>query len=125
MPNGFLLDLLQIVILIYSVVLHEVSHGLAARAMGDRTAERMGRLTLNPLSHLDLFGSFILPILTKLFAGIMFGYAKPVPYNPDNLNDRRWGGAKVAIAGPATNLALAALIGVVIRAFGPALGEVG
>lgn len=121
--NGFLLDALQIAILIYSVVLHEVAHGLAARAMGDRTAERMGRLTLNPLAHLDLFGSFILPILTKIVGGFMFGYAKPVPYDPDNLNDRRWGPAKVALAGPGTNLALAALLGVVIRAFGPGLGD--
>jgi len=121
--NGFLLDVLQIVILIYSVVLHEVAHGLTARAMGDRTAERMGRLTLNPLAHLELFGSFILPILTKLIGGFMFGYAKPVPYDPDQLSDRRWGPAKVGLAGPATNLALAALLGLVIRGFGPALGD--
>jgi len=121
--NGFLLDILQIVILIYSVVLHEVAHGLTARAMGDRTAEHMGRLTLNPLAHMELFGSFILPILTKIFGGFMFGYAKPVPYDPDNLSDRRWGPAKVGLAGPATNLALAALLGVIIRAAGPGLGD--
>jgi Zn-dependent protease len=114
--GGFtLLDVIQIAILIYSVVLHEVAHGLVARALGDRTAERLGRLTLNPLKHLDMFGSFILPILTKVLGGIMFGYAKPVPYDPAQLSDRKYGPAKVALAGPATNIALAVLFGLFLR----------
>jgi Zn-dependent protease len=113
----------QILVLIYSVVLHEVSHGLAARSMGDTTAERAGRLTLNPLSHLDMFGSFLLPLITYLTAGFMFGYAKPVPYNPYALNDRRWGPAKVAAAGPLTNLLLATLFGGVIRLVGASLSD--
>jgi Zn-dependent protease len=116
-----LLDVLQIVILIYSVVLHELAHGLAARAMGDRTAEHMGRLTLNPFKHLDLFGSFILPLLSRMTLGVMFGYAKPVPYNPYNLSDRRYGAAKVAMAGPMVNLVLAALFALVLRWQGDAL----
>lgn len=116
-----------IVILVYSVVIHEVSHGLAARAMGDRTAEYLGRLTLNPFKHLDLYGSFILPIVLLLFSGgsIAFGYAKPVPYDPHNLSDKRWGAAKVGLAGPAVNIALAALFSILIRGFGTSLGDFG
>lgn len=117
MSQELLFGIFQVVVLIYSVVLHELAHGLVARSMGDRTAERLGRLTLNPISHLDLFGSIILPFITSQF-GFMFGYAKPVPYDPDSLSDRRWGPAKVALAGPAVNLALAALAGVAIRVFG-------
>jgi Zn-dependent protease len=116
-----LLSIIQLVILIYSVVLHELAHGLAARAMGDRTAQDMGRLTLNPLKHLDMFGSVILPLLSRLTLGVMFGYAKPVPYNPYNLSDRRYGPVKVALAGPGVNLLLAVLCAGMIRAFGHAM----
>lgn len=108
-------DIIQIIILLYSVVLHEVSHGLMARALGDDTAERMGRLTLNPLKHLDPVGSILLPIITKIAGGFMFGYAKPVPYDPSRLSDKRWGPAKVGLAGPAANIALALIFGLVIR----------
>jgi Zn-dependent protease len=121
MPNSLSFDIFQIVVLIYSVVLHELAHGLMARSMGDRTAEHMGRLTLNPLAHLDMFGSVILPIITKLAGGFMFGYAKPVPYDPAQLSDKRFGPAKVAFAGPLVNLALAALGGMAIRLMGDAL----
>ncbi len=124
MSQTLVFDIVQIVILIYSVVLHELSHGLMARSMGDHTAERLGRLTLNPFKHLDLFGSFILPIMTKLLGGFMFGYAKPVPYDPDNLSDRRWGPAKVALAGPAVNFILAALAGASIRIWGVSMSPV-
>jgi len=123
MSQDVIFGVFQIVVLIYSVVLHELSHGLVARSMGDRTAEKMGRLTLNPIAHLDLFGSVILPILTNMVGGFMFGYAKPVPYDPDALDDRKWGPSKVAIAGPAVNLALAALAGGVIRLWGAGLPE--
>lgn len=118
-----LLGIYQIVVLIYSVVLHEVAHGFVARSMGDRTAERLGRLTLNPIKHMDLFGSFILPIMSRLLTGFMIGYAKPVPYNPDNLSDRRYGAAKVAVAGPLTNILLAVLVGLIIRFAGPYMGD--
>jgi Zn-dependent protease len=114
-------------IIIYSIVFHEVSHGFAARSMGDRTAEYLGRLTLNPLKHLDFFGSFLLPLGLLLFSHgqFGFGYAKPVPYDPHNLSDKRWGAAKVGLAGPAANIALACLFGIFIRLAGPFLGDFG
>lgn len=105
----------QIAVLLYSVTIHEVSHGLAANAMGDNTARNLGRLSLNPIRHLDIFGSLILPFFLYATGLPVFGYAKPVPYNPANLNDQRWGPAKVAIAGPVSNLVLALMFGLTLR----------
>jgi Zn-dependent protease len=108
--------LLFLAVLLFSVVIHEVSHGVAAYSMGDDTAKRLGRLTLNPLKHLDPFGSIILPfILIILQTPFIFGYAKPVPYNPFNLNDKKYGPAKVALAGPSSNLIIAFLFGMMVR----------
>jgi len=106
---------IQILVVLFSIVLHEVSHGAMAYSLGDDTAKRLGRLTLNPIKHLDFFGSIILPLLTFLFAGFAFGYAKPVPYNPYNLRDQKYGAAKVAAAGPLTNIAIALLFAMVFR----------
>ncbi len=113
-----ILTLFGLVVFIYSVVIHEVSHGLAAQAMGDQTAERLGRLSLNPLKHIDIFGSVILPLLL-LVAGspFVFGYAKPVPYDPRNLNDQKYGPIKVAMAGPAANLVIVVVFGLLLRFF--------
>ncbi len=112
------------VIFIYSVILHEISHGLMARSLGDNTAEDMGLLTLIPLKHIDLFGSIILPVFLVLVGSpFVFGYAKPVPYNPLNLRDRKYGPAKVALAGPAANIALALLFGLSLRFLPDALGH--
>jgi len=105
----------SIIILLFSVALHEASHGYAADKLGDPTARLAGRLTLNPIKHLDLFGSVIVPVLTFITGGFIFGWAKPVPYNPYNLSDQRWGEAKVAFAGPASNLLLALVFGLSIR----------
>jgi Zn-dependent protease len=106
----------QIAILIMSVVVHEVSHGYAALWLGDETAQNEGRLTLNPIKHLDPFGSVLLPLLLSLVpGGIIFGWAKPVPYNPYNLKNRRWGEAIVAAAGPISNLVIALVFGMFIR----------
>lgn len=110
-----------IAILIMSVVIHETSHGFMAEYFGDDTARRAGRLTLNPLKHLDLFGSIILPVLLYLTAGFAFGWAKPVPYNPNNLRNRKWGTIAVASAGILANLFIALLFGLLIR-FAPQLG---
>jgi len=104
-----------IVALLYSIVIHEVSHGAVANSLGDPTAKNLGRLTLNPIKHLDMFGSFILPLISFFLAGFIFGYAKPVPYNPLNLRDKKYGPAKVAIAGPASNITLAILFGLTLR----------
>ena len=112
----------SIVILLMSAVIHEVSHGMAALYLGDPTAKYEGRLTLNPVRHIDLFGSIILPVLLVLaHSGFVFAYAKPVPYNPDNLRNKRWGDAIVAGAGPLSNIILALFFGALLR-FGPALG---
>lgn len=105
-----------IIALIISIVLHEVAHGYMADRLGDPTARLQGRLSPNPLVHIDLLGSIIVPALLFISnAGILFGWAKPVPYNPYNLRDQKWGEAKVAAAGPATNLLLALVFGLLIR----------
>ncbi len=113
-----------LVVFIYSVVIHEVSHGLAAQALGDDTAKNLGRLSLNPLRHIDIFGSVILPIALLLLSGggFAFGYAKPVPYNPLNLRDQKYGPIKVAMAGPASNILIAVIFGLVLRFFANTLG---
>lgn len=107
--------IIKIIILIFSVVVHEVSHGYAALALGDKTAQYAGRLTLNPVKHLDPVGSVILPFFMAMLGGPVFGWAKPVPYNPYNLRNQRWGPAIVGAAGPLANLSLAVIFGLVIR----------
>lgn len=105
-----------ILILILSVVAHEVAHGYAALWLGDTTAKYSGRLTLNPIKHLDPIGSVFLPLMLALLpGGFIFGWAKPVPYNPYNLKNRRWGEVIVAAAGPLTNFLIAFIFGLVIR----------
>ncbi len=113
---------LPLIILILSIIAHEVAHGYAADSLGDPTARLAGRLTLNPLPHIDLMGSIILPALL-VFTGspILFGWAKPVPYNPYNLRNKRWGEAFVAVAGSATNILLAIIFSLIVR-FGAYFG---
>jgi len=117
-----MVTLLTLIVLILSVIAHEVAHGYAANTLGDPTARLAGRLTLNPLPHIDLMGSIILPGLL-VFTGspIMFGWAKPVPYNPYNLKNQRWGETLVALAGAATNILLALIFGLIVR-YGTILG---
>jgi Zn-dependent protease len=117
MTSDVSLSIFTIVILILSIVLHEVAHGYAAYMLGDPTAKDQGRLTLNPLAHIDLYGSILVPLFLVLTnTGLLFGWAKPVPYNPYNLRNQRWGEAIVGVAGVATNLLLAILFALITRA---------
>jgi Zn-dependent protease len=107
--------IISAIILLFSVVIHEVAHGSVANALGDDTAQSTGRLSLNPLSHIDPVGSILVPgflILTS--APFLFGWAKPVPVNFSNLRDY-WGELKVAIAGPLVNIILALVFCLFIR----------
>jgi Zn-dependent protease len=103
----------EFVVLLFSAMLHEVAHGYEAERLGDDTARRAGRLTLNPLAHLDPFLSFLMPLVLFFTTGFFFAGMKPVPYNPNNLKNPRTGAVKVALAGPITNLALALVFGVI------------
>lgn len=105
-----------IIIFLYSVIIHEVSHGFAAYFQGDKTAKYAGRLTLNPIPHIDIFGSIVLPILLIFsHAPMVIGWAKPVPFNPHNLRNKKWGEAIVALAGPLSNIFLALVFGFLLR----------
>ncbi|MEY4731713.1 MAG: hypothetical protein RL681_659 [Candidatus Parcubacteria bacterium] len=107
----------DLAVLIFSVMVHEISHGYIAERLGDPTARFAGRLTLNPLKHLDPVGSVLLPAVLHFSGAPMIGWAKPVPYNPMNLKDPIGGGAKIAAAGPLSNFLLAAVFGILIRVF--------
>ncbi|MBI1883648.1 MAG: site-2 protease family protein [Chlamydiae bacterium] len=108
--------LLQLFFLFLSIVLHECAHGLVALARGDRTAKEEGRLTLNPLPHIDPFGTVILPLLQWFFIGnVFFGYAKPVPVNPFRLKNPRKDMFWVGLAGPLTNLVLGLGSGLLLK----------
>ncbi len=111
-----MIQIFQIIVLVFSAVIHEYMHGFVAYQLGDNTAKDAGRLTINPIPHLDLWGSILLPMM-MIFSGLGFviGYAKPVPYNPYNLRDKKWGEAKVALAGPLSNLAVAIVFGLILR----------
>lgn len=112
-----------IAVLVVSVILHEVAHGYMANVLGDPTAKLQGRLTLNPISHIDPVGSLLLPaILVISGSPLLIGYAKPVPYNPYNLRGRYAEGL-VAFAGPGVNIILALIFGLSIRFFGGMLDE--
>ena len=106
----------EIIVLVFSAIIHEYMHGWMAYQLGDTTAKEMGRLTLNPLPHIDPLGSILIPgILILTGTGFVFGWAKPVPFNPYNLRDQKYGPAKVAIAGPLGNLITALFFGLILR----------
>ena len=115
---GLLIQRIAILALpiIFAVTLHEIAHGWVANKLGDPTARLMGRLTLNPLAHIDPFGTIILPLLLVFSsAGLLFGYAKPVPVNSRNLRNPKRDMIWVAAAGPATNLLLATVSALLFR----------
>lgn len=105
-----------IAVLIPSVILHEVMHGVAALKFGDDTAKRAGRLTLNPIAHVDLFGTILLPTVLAIAGGGVFGYAKPVPVRPSRMRRPRDHGLLTSLAGPATNIVLAVGAALALRA---------
>ncbi len=117
------LTALIIIVLIFSIIIHEYGHAWMANRLGDSTAKDLGRLTLNPIPHIDLFGSIILPfffILSQIFfilsqSGFILAWAKPVPYNPNRIKDKKYGDLKVAIAGPLSNIIIATFFGLVVR----------
>ena len=111
-----IIQIFGFLVLIFSIVIHEFSHGWMADQLGDPTARYMGRLTLNPIPHIDLIGSVVLPLLLVLSGSpFVVGWAKPVPYNPYNLKDQKKGPALVALAGPLANLSVALIFGALAR----------
>ncbi len=104
-------------IIVPSAIIHEYAHGWVADMLGDPTARYAGRLTINPAAHIDPWGTIIMPILLSIATGgrFMFAYAKPVPYNPYNLKDQKWGPVLVAIAGPIANILLAIVFALCLR----------
>jgi Zn-dependent protease len=103
--------------LVFAIVLHEVAHGWIADKLGDSTARSMGRLTLNPISHIDLFGTIIMPLMLFVLTNgkMVFGYAKPVPINPYNFKDPKKGMALSSLAGPGINVIMAMLFSLLLR----------
>ncbi len=105
-----------IFILIFSAIFHEIAHGWTAYVLGDPTAKNAGRLSFNPIKHLDPFGSLLVPLMLVLLnSGMILGWAKPVPINPFNIRDKKFGSAKVAASGPFSNLLLAIIFGLILR----------
>ena len=110
------MQIIMIVALVLSVVIHEMAHGYAANWLGDPTARLQGRLSANPLVHIDPLMSVILPgLLIMTGSPFLFGAAKPVPYNPYNFTNQKWGEAIVAAAGPGINLVIALIFAVLVR----------
>jgi Zn-dependent protease len=112
-----ILIIFYVAILLYSVIIHEVSHGVMALWLGDPTAKYAGRLTANPLKHIDPWMTIMAPILLLIMSGgrFAFGGAKPVPYNPYNLKNQKWGPTLVAFAGPLSNIVIAVLFAIFAR----------
>lgn len=119
------IKIFQLIILILSAVVHEVAHGLMAYKLGDPTAKLAGRLSFNPLKHIDMLGTIFIPLFLFLTQSpVVFSWAKPVPYNPLLLiKDFRFGPLKVALAGPLANIFLALFFGLILRFFNPYFNE--
>jgi Zn-dependent protease len=105
------------VVFLLSLTVHECAHAWAAEKSGDPTGRYLGRITLNPIPHIDIFGTVIFPLVAITTGSMMFGWAKPVPFNPINLRDRRWGEIAIALAGPLSNLMLVVVFMILYRVF--------
>ena len=114
-PKFLIMTAITVLLLMVSAIIHEVAHGWVAHLCGDDTAREAGRLSLNPARHLDPFGSVVLPLLMALVGGVVFAYAKPVPYNPRRLKNPRRDEVLVALAGPASNLIQASVGALLFR----------
>jgi Zn-dependent protease len=110
-----ILMIFTLLILLFSIIIHEIAHGSIAYALGDPTARDAGRLDLNPLKHLDPVGSVLLPLFMSILGGPIIGWAKPVPINPMYFIDQKWGELKVALAGPLSNFTVALIFGLLIK----------
>ena len=108
------------IVIILSAIIHEYAHGWMAYQQGDPTAKYAGRLTLNPIAHIDMWGTVLMPLILLYFFHFFFGYAKPVPINPNNFRDQRKGLILVSLAGPGSNLLVALILGMIVR-FSPDL----
>lgn len=113
--NSITANIFLYLVIVISAIFHEYAHGYVAYRLGDPTAKNEGRLTLNPIPHIDPVGTVIMPLLLMMFAGIFIGWAKPVPYNPNFLSDKKYGTLKVGIAGIATNFLIALTLGLFLR----------
>lgn len=114
--NDPIILIFQLIVLLFSVIIHEISHGFVAYMLGDTTAKDFGRLTLNPLKHIDLFGSIILPLtLFIIQSPVMFGWAKPVPFDPRNLKNPKRDSGLIGLAGPASNYSVAIVFAIILK----------
>ena len=123
MEINFVYIAIVLVVILFSMTLHEAMHGFVAFWLGDDTAEREGRLTLNPIKHIDPFLTIGLPVLLAIVGAPIFGGAKPVPFNPSRLKYDEWGAALVALAGPLTNFIIAFILFASYQIFQPATGS--
>lgn len=114
--NNPIISIFQLIVLLFSVIIHEISHGFVAYRLGDPTAKDAGRLTLNPLKHIDPMGSIILPLALYIIKSpVLFGWAKPVPFNPLNLKNIKRDSGLIAISGPISNFLVAVIFSLVLK----------
>ncbi|MDD4232657.1 MAG: site-2 protease family protein [Candidatus Cloacimonetes bacterium] len=117
--NSLISNIAIIVMVFYSIIIHEVSHAFAAFALGDDSAQRAGRLSFNPKKHIDPFGTVILPLILYFSAGFIYGYAKPVPFNPYNFRNLKRDSGLTALAGPVSNILIAIVLSVIFHISAP------
>jgi Zn-dependent protease len=112
---SLLITIISLAVILFSIIIHEIAHGSVAYYLGDPTAKENNRLSLNPLNHLDPIGSFLVPLLLIWTGGPVFGWAKPVPVDFYAISNKKWAELKVSLAGPAANLLIAIIFGLIIR----------